>query len=88
MWRSAAVRRRPRSKSSRAPPAAVSVRPPGLWAEPFDGEEGMSTGDESTMVMEPEITPPLVVVQAQLPFQLPVAELDGPAQTGQRGQAQ
>ncbi len=46
----------------------------------------MSTGDQSTVMVEARIAPALVVIETKLAFQLPVVELDGPAQAGEAGQ--
>src|SRR5580765_4084609 len=69
-----------------APPAGVSDRPRGLWVEPFDGQEGVRAGDECGVVVEAEVAAAFVVVEPKLAFQLPVVELDRPAQSGEAGE--
>src|SRR5665811_1516068 len=83
----AAVPNSAEGAAAAAPPAAASGRPPGLWGEPLQGEEGMGAGDQSTVMMETLIAPALVVIQAEFALQLSVVELDHPAQPGQAGEA-
>src|SRR5207253_2072176 len=69
-----------------APPAATSGRPRGFWVEPLEREEGVRAGDERTVVVEAGVASALVVVESELALQLPVVELDRPAQAGEPGE--
>ena len=55
-------------------------RPPGFWVEPFEREEGVRAGDERGVVVEAGVASAFVVVESELALQLPVVELDRPAQ--------
>ena len=65
---------------------AVSGRPRGFWVLPFEREEAVRDGDERGVVVEAEVASSFVVVEPELAFQLPVVELDRPAQAGEPGE--
>jgi hypothetical protein len=54
-----------------------------LRAQAFLGEEGVRAGDERGVVVEAAVAAALVVVEPELAFELPVVELDCPAQAGE-----
>src|SRR5262249_4025857 len=47
------------------------------------GEEGLRAGDECGVVVEAGVAAAFVVVESELAFELPVVELDLPAQSGE-----
>jgi hypothetical protein len=51
-----------------------------IWAQPLQGEEAVSGGDQSHVVMPAQPGAAFVVVQAELAFELLVVQLDLPAQ--------
>ncbi len=84
------VRQRPaqqRRTGCRSSTVCGSVRPAaGLAGTGVQGEEGVGAGDERGVVVEAEVASAFVVVEAELAFELPVVELDRPAQPGEPGE--